>query len=128
MRNPKLALVLNSDSHSENASVGPLYIPWPIQLYAMSMGLDKEDLLYMSRVKSKVGVIFLSDMVTADRKHLETFAYDSEDLEVPQSKFRFQEKYLRTMTGRCGKTFGVNTQWRTSNFTRPWEPGFHAHA
>ena len=33
MRNPKLALVLNSDSHSKNASVGPLRNPWPIQLY-----------------------------------------------------------------------------------------------
>ena len=33
MRNPKLVLVLNSDSHSKNASVGPLYNPWPIQLY-----------------------------------------------------------------------------------------------
>ena len=33
MRNTKLVLVLNSDSHSENASVGPLCNPWPIQLY-----------------------------------------------------------------------------------------------
>ena len=44
--------------------------------YAMSMGLDKEDLLSMSRVKGKLGAIFLSDMVTADGKHLETFAFD----------------------------------------------------
>ena len=33
MRNPKLVFVLNSDNHSENASVGPLCNPWPIQLY-----------------------------------------------------------------------------------------------
>ena len=32
MRNPKLVLVLNLDSYSENASVGPLCNPWPIQL------------------------------------------------------------------------------------------------
>ena len=44
--------------------------------YAMSMGLDKEDLLSMSRVKGKLGVIFLSDMTTTDGKHLERFAID----------------------------------------------------
>ena len=33
MRNPKLVLVLKSGSHSENAIVGPLCNPWPIQLY-----------------------------------------------------------------------------------------------
>ena len=32
MGNPKLVLVLNSDSHSENVSIGPLCNPWPIQL------------------------------------------------------------------------------------------------
>ena len=47
--------------------------------YAMNMGLDKEDLLSMSRVKGKLGVIFLSDVVTADGKHLETFAFDPEN-------------------------------------------------
>ena len=57
--------------------------------YAMSMGLDKEDLLSMSSAKGKLGVIFLSDMVTAGGKHLETFAFYPEDLEVPQSKFNF---------------------------------------
>ena len=57
--------------------------------YAISMGLDKNDLLTMSRVKGKLGVIFLSDIVTADRKHLETFAWDPEDPEVSQSKFNF---------------------------------------
>ena len=36
--------------------------------YAMSMGLDKEALLSVSRVKGKLGVIFLSDMVTAGKK------------------------------------------------------------
>ena len=57
--------------------------------YAMNMGLDKEDLLSISRVKGKLGIIFLSDMVTADGKRLETFACDLGDLEVPQSKFSF---------------------------------------
>ena len=33
--------------------------------YAMRMGLDKEDILSISRVKGKLEVIFLSDMVTA---------------------------------------------------------------
>ena len=37
-----------------------------VMKYAMSMGLDKEDLLSVSRVKGRLGVIFLSDMVTAD--------------------------------------------------------------
>ena len=35
--------------------------------YAMIMGLDKEDLLSMSRAKGKLGVIFLSDIVTGHR-------------------------------------------------------------
>ena len=45
----------------------------------MSMGLDKEDLLSMTRVKGKLSVIFLSDMTTADGKHLEQFAIDPQD-------------------------------------------------
>ena len=57
--------------------------------YAMSMGLDKEDLLSVSRVKCKLGVIFLSDMTTADGKHLETFTFDPKEPDVPQSKFTF---------------------------------------
>ena len=57
--------------------------------YAMSMGLDKEDLLSMSRVKGKLGVIFLSDMVTAEGKHLTNISLDPGDLEVPQGKFNF---------------------------------------
>ena len=38
--------------------------------FAMSMGLEKEDLMSMSRVKGRLGVIFLSDMTTADGRHL----------------------------------------------------------
>ena len=93
----------------------------------MSMGLDKEDLLSMSRVKGKLGAIFLSDMVTADGKHLETFACVTGDLEVPQSKFNFPREVPTDRDWEVWKTFGVNTQWRTSNFTRPWEPKIHAH-
>ena len=33
MRNQKIVLVLKSDSHSKNASVGQLCNLWPIQLY-----------------------------------------------------------------------------------------------
>ena len=33
MRNPKLVLVLNSDSKSENASADPLCNSWSIQMY-----------------------------------------------------------------------------------------------
>ena len=57
--------------------------------YAMSMGLDKEDLLSISRVKGKLGVIFLSDMTTADGRHLEQFAIDHHEQDEPQSKFTF---------------------------------------
>ena len=60
--------------------------------YAMSMGLDKEDLLSMSRVKGKLGVVSLLNMVTADGKHLENFALDPGDPEVPQSKFEFSRE------------------------------------
>ena len=34
----------------------------------------------------------MSDMVTAAGKHIETFAYVSGDLEVPQSKFNFPKE------------------------------------
>ena len=44
--------------------------------FVMSMGLDKEDLMSMSKVKGRLGVIFLSDMTTADGKHLESFGCD----------------------------------------------------
>ena len=57
--------------------------------YATSMGLDKEDLLSMSRVKGKLNVIFLSDMTTADGKNLEQFAIDPQEQDEPQSKFTF---------------------------------------
>ena len=60
--------------------------------YAMSMGLDTEDLLSVSGVKGKLGVIFLSDMVTVDGKQLENFALDPKVLEVPQSKFNFPKE------------------------------------
>ena len=61
-------------------------------MYAINMGLDKEDLLSVSRVKGKLGVIFLSDMVTTDEKYLENFALNPGVLEVPQSKFNFPKE------------------------------------
>ena len=76
--------------------------------YAMNMGLDKEDLLSMSRVKGKLGVIFLSDMVTADGKHLETFAFDPEELDVPQSKFNFPREVPTDHDWEVWKSFWEN--------------------
>ena len=55
----------------------------------MEGGLDKEDLLAMSRVKGKLCAIFLSDLVTADGKHMETFAFQKESSVRPSSKYRF---------------------------------------
>ena len=57
--------------------------------FAMSMGLDKEDLVSMSRVKGRLGVIFLSDMTAADGKHLESFACYPSEQALPQTKFTF---------------------------------------
>ena len=37
VRNPKLVLVLKSDSHIKNESVGLLCNPWPIQLYVQAV-------------------------------------------------------------------------------------------
>ena len=47
MGNAKLVLVLGLDSHSKNASVGPLCNLWPIQLYPIGflMPLDRQILL-----------------------------------------------------------------------------------
>ena len=58
----------------------------------MSMGLDKEDLLSMSRVKGKLGIIFLSDMTTADGKHLEVFVLEPKEQDGPQNKFIFPKR------------------------------------
>ena len=55
----------------------------------MDKGLDKEDLLAMSRVKGKLGAIVLSDLATADGRHLETFTYQKESSMKPSSKYRF---------------------------------------
>ena len=62
--------------------------------FAMSMGLDKEDLMSMSRVKGRRGVIFLSDMTTANGKHLESFAYYPSEQALPQTKFTFPRESL----------------------------------
>ena len=56
---------------------------------AMEAGLDKEDLMSMSRVKGKLGVIFMSDMTTADGKHLEDYASDPQTPAKSRSKFNF---------------------------------------
>ena len=42
--------------------------------YAMSKGATKEDLFSISRVRGLLCAIFVSDIVTADRKYLEEFA------------------------------------------------------
>ena len=60
-----------------------------IMEFAMEGGLDKEDLLAISRVKGKVSAIFRSDLVTADGKHLEIFAFQKESSVRPSSKYRF---------------------------------------
>ena len=53
--------------------------------FAMSMGLDKEDRMSMPRVKGKLGVIFLSDMTTADERHLKIFACEPAEEGMPQA-------------------------------------------
>ena len=91
--------------------------------FAMEGGLSKEDLLSMSRVKGKLGAIFLSDLVTADGKHMETFVCQREANERPSSKYRFPRENQLTTTGKCGLVSGVNTLWETSNSTHHWVGG-----
>ena len=57
--------------------------------FTMENGLDKDDLKSMSRVKGRLGAIFLSDMVTADGKHLEDFACSPKVSTKPRTKFTF---------------------------------------
>ena len=71
----------------------------------MIMGLHREGLLSISRVKGKLGVIILSDMTTADRKHLETFAFDPRELDVPQSKFTFPREALTDQDCQAWRNF-----------------------
>ena len=56
---------------------------------AMDTGLDKEDLMSVSRVKGKLGVIFLSDVTTADGKYLEEYACDPQASLSSRTKFNF---------------------------------------
>ena len=77
--------------------------------FAMSMGLDKEDLMSMSRVKGKLGIIFLSDMTTADSRHLETFAYHPDEEIMPQSKFIFPREASTDYDWEVWKTSGAST-------------------
>ena len=85
----------------------------------MNMGLDKEDLMSMPRVKGKLGVFFLSDMTTTNGRHLETFAYEPAEEMVPQSKFAYPREAPTDYNWDVWKTSGANTLWKTSNYTRP---------
>jgi hypothetical protein len=53
---------------------------------AMETGLEKEELMSMSRVKGKLGVIFLSDITTADGKYLEDFACNPQESSWSRTK------------------------------------------
>ena len=70
-------------------------LPYPrrrdvvVMEFTMSMGLDKENIMSMSRAKGRLGVIFLSDMTTADGKHLEAFTCDPNEQELPHTMFTF---------------------------------------
>ena len=56
---------------------------------AMDWGLDRENFLSFSRVKRKLGALFLSSLVTADGKHLETFACQRESSTKLKSRYKF---------------------------------------
>ena len=56
---------------------------------AMDTGLGKDDLMSVSRVKGKLGDIFLSDMTTADGKYLEEYACDPQTPLSSGTKFNF---------------------------------------
>ena len=56
---------------------------------AMETGFEKEELMSMSRVKGKLGVIFLSDITTADGKYLEKFACNPQESSEARTKFNF---------------------------------------
>ena len=53
----------------------------------MEIGLGREDLMSISRVKGELGVIFFSDVTTVDAKYLEDFACDPSVQASPKSKF-----------------------------------------
>ena len=95
--------------------------------FAMEGGLSKEDLLSMSRVKGKLGAIFLSDLVTADGKHLETFAYQKESNERPSSKYRFPreeptDQDWQVWTGFWRQHTVGNFQLSTHHWVGGWLP------
>ena len=77
--------------------------------YRMTMGLDKEDLMSVSRVNGRLGVIFLSDTTTADGKHLETLPATLVNRRCHRPSSNFQEKLRQAMTGKCERTSGAST-------------------
>ena len=94
---------------------------------AMDTGLDKDDLMSVSRVKGKLGVIFLSDMTTADGNTWKSMLATLKPHYHQGPNSIFQEKNPHAKIGRCGGTSGANTQWKTSNSTRHWERGHQPH-
>ena len=72
-------------------------------LHTMEQGLDKEDMLSMSRVKGKLGAIFLSDIVTEDGKHLESFACQKDQRFQSKSRLNFprEEPMTREYRGKA---------------------------
>ena len=67
------------------------------------------------------------DMTTADGKQPETFAYDSTEQDVSQSKFIFSREAPKDQDWEVWENYGADTLWRTSNCTRSWEPGLSSH-
>ena len=93
--------------------------------YAMSMRLDKEDLLSMSRVKGKLGIISLSDMTTANGKHLERFAIDPQEQICHRASLYSQEKLQQTKTGRYGKILATAHSRKLPAAHTPGSLDFH---
>ena len=81
---PGFQLYLNQDKLPD-----PRQSDVVIMELAMETGLEKEDLMSMSRVKGKLGVIFLSDITTADGKYLEDVACNPQESSWSRAKFNF---------------------------------------
>jgi hypothetical protein len=71
----------------------------------MSTGKSKAWKASMNRCRGYLGIMFLSDMSTADSKHLEQFTFDHRENST-SSSYKFPRKDQQQQIGNDGVGFG----------------------
>ena len=81
-----------------------------IMEYALSKGATNEERSSMSRVRGLLCSLFVSDIVTADGKHLEGLPFSDHTAENTHLPTNFPRNRQRKKIGQRGRIFGSSTQ------------------